>query len=104
MARDLPSCKRSEPAPFDVEVFPCDSAGGPRHIRSVRAPLPQVKMVPTGGVTLDTASDYLAAGAVALGVGSDLVDLKALREGRAAYISERARAFSEVVRASRRPA
>jgi 2-dehydro-3-deoxyphosphogluconate aldolase/(4S)-4-hydroxy-2-oxoglutarate aldolase len=87
-----------------VKVFPCDSAGGPRHIRSVRAPLPQVRLMPTGGVTLDTAADYLSAGAVALGVGSDLVDLKALREGRGASISERARAYSELLRASRRPA
>jgi 2-dehydro-3-deoxyphosphogluconate aldolase/(4S)-4-hydroxy-2-oxoglutarate aldolase len=60
--------------------------------------------MPTGGVTLDTAADYLSAGAVALGVGSDLVDLKALREGRGASISERARAYLEILRASRRPA
>jgi len=87
-----------------VKVFPCDSVGGPRHIRSVRAPLPQVNLLPTGGVTLETAADYLAAGAVALGVGSDLVDLKALREGRDASISERAHAFCDLVRASRQPA
>jgi 2-dehydro-3-deoxyphosphogluconate aldolase/(4S)-4-hydroxy-2-oxoglutarate aldolase len=85
-----------------VKVFPCDSLGGPRHIRSVRGPLPQVALVPTGGVTLETAAEYLAAGASALGVGSDLVDPTALREGRGASISERARAFAGVVRASRR--
>ncbi|MEW6128016.1 MAG: bifunctional 2-keto-4-hydroxyglutarate aldolase/2-keto-3-deoxy-6-phosphogluconate aldolase [Acidobacteriota bacterium] len=84
-----------------VKVFPADSMGGASYIKSVKAPLPQIEIVPTGGVTLKTAADYLKAGASALGVGSDLVDLKALREGNASLISERARQFVEIVKTVR---
>ena len=86
-----------------VKVFPCDSAGGAKHIRSVRAPLPQIPLLPTGGVTLETAADYFAAGATAVGVGSDLVDVKALREGHASLVVEKARMFAEIVRQARQP-
>ncbi|HWP42510.1 MAG TPA: 2-dehydro-3-deoxyphosphogluconate aldolase, partial [Blastocatellia bacterium] len=84
-----------------VKVFPCDSLGGARYVKSLKAPLPQVEIVPTGGVTLQTAADFIKAGASALGVGTDLVDVKALREGRESEITERARQFVEIVRAAR---
>jgi 2-dehydro-3-deoxyphosphogluconate aldolase/(4S)-4-hydroxy-2-oxoglutarate aldolase len=58
-------------------------------------------MVPTGGVSVDTAADFIKAGAAALGVGGDLVDLPALREGRGAAIGEKARRYLEVVRVAR---
>lgn len=87
-----------------VKVFPCDSLGGARYVKSLKAPLPQVEIVPTGGVSLKTAADFIKAGASALGVGSDLVDLKALGQGQAALITERARQFVEAVREARRAA
>lgn len=84
-----------------VKVFPCDSVGGAKYIRSLKAPLPQIQVVPTGGVTLQTAGDFIKAGASALGIGTDLVDVKALREGRGSLITERARRFIEIVKESR---
>jgi len=84
-----------------VKVFPCDSVGGAKYIKSLKAPLPQIQVVPTGGVTLQTAGDFIKAGASALGVGTDLVDVKALREGRRDLITERARRFIEIVKESR---
>lgn len=87
-----------------VKVFPCDSLGGARYIKSLKAPLPQVEVVPTGGVSLKTAADFIKAGASALGVGSDLVAVKALREGNAGLITERVRQFIEAVREARETA
>ena len=84
-----------------VKVFPCDSLGGAKYLKSLKAPLPQVQLVPTGGVSLQTAADFIKAGASALGVGSDLVDAKALREGQGRVITERARQFAEIVKAAR---
>lgn len=84
-----------------VKIFPASAVGGASYIKAVKAPLPQVEMVPTGGVSVDTAADFIKAGAAALGVGGDLVDLKALREGRGEVIAERARRYLEVVRAAR---
>jgi hypothetical protein len=60
----------------------------------LKAPLPQIELVPTGGVSLKTAADFIRAGAAALGVGADLVDIKAIREGQAALITERANSLS----------
>lgn len=84
-----------------VKVFPCDSLGGAKYLKSLKAPLPQIQMVPTGGVSLQTAADFIKAGASALGVGSDLVDVKALREGQGSLITERARQFVEIVKTAR---
>jgi 2-dehydro-3-deoxyphosphogluconate aldolase / (4S)-4-hydroxy-2-oxoglutarate aldolase len=75
--------------------------GGPSYIKSLKAPLPQVDLVPTGGVSLKTAGDFIKAGAAALGVGADLVDVQAIREGRSADVTARARQFVEAVRAAR---
>ncbi len=57
-----------------VKVFPCGAVGGAKYLASLKAPLPQIEMIPTGGVSLATAADFIAAGAFALGVGADLVD------------------------------
>jgi 2-dehydro-3-deoxyphosphogluconate aldolase/(4S)-4-hydroxy-2-oxoglutarate aldolase len=75
-----------------VKVFPCDALGGPTYLKSLRAPLAGIPLMPTGGVRLDTVAAYLEAGAVALGVGGDLVDLKLLETDPAAFI-ERARSL-----------
>jgi 2-dehydro-3-deoxyphosphogluconate aldolase/(4S)-4-hydroxy-2-oxoglutarate aldolase len=84
-----------------VKVFPCSAVGGASYIKALKAPLPQVELVPTGGVNLETAADFIKAGASALGLGSDLVDVKALREGRASVISERAKKLVGIVQAAR---
>jgi 2-dehydro-3-deoxyphosphogluconate aldolase/(4S)-4-hydroxy-2-oxoglutarate aldolase len=84
-----------------VKVFPCGALGGAGYIKSLKAPLPQIELMPTGGVSLSTAAGFIEAGAFALGVGADLVDLKAIREGRAEAVSAAARAYVEAVRAAR---
>ena len=84
-----------------VKVFPCDSLGGAKYIKSLKAPLPQIELVPTGGVTLQTAADFIKAGSSALGVGTDLVDMKALADGQDSLITERARQFVEILRETR---
>ncbi|MGI8566448.1 MAG: bifunctional 4-hydroxy-2-oxoglutarate aldolase/2-dehydro-3-deoxy-phosphogluconate aldolase [Pyrinomonadaceae bacterium] len=84
-----------------VKVFPANALGGASYVKALKAPLPQVEIVPTGGVSLKTAADFIKAGAMALGVGSDLVDTKALAEGNAGVITERARQFVEIVREAR---
>ncbi len=84
-----------------VKVFPAGALGGANYIKSIKAPLPHIKIIPTGGVSLQTAADFIKAGAVALGVGADLVDLKALREGRAEVLTERARQYLEIVKTAR---
>ncbi len=84
-----------------VKVFPCGPVGGPKYIKSLRGPLPQIDFVPTGGVNLETAPDFIRAGAAALGVGGELVSTKALREGKTEVITSNARKFLEVVRSAR---
>ncbi len=85
-----------------VKVFPAGSVGGPGYLKALKAPLPEIDLVPTGGVDLDTAGDFIRAGAAALGVGSALVDLAALRRGEARVLTERARRFVEIVQAARK--
>lgn len=84
-----------------VKVFPCDALGGAKYLKSLKAPLPQIELVPTGGVSLMTAADFIKAGASALGVGSDLIDVQALRAGQASSITERASQFIAAVREAR---
>ena len=84
-----------------VKVFPAGAVGGASYLKALKAPLPHIELVPTGGVSLITAADFITAGAAALGVGTDLVDIKAIREGQAALITERAKQFVEIVRISR---
>jgi 2-dehydro-3-deoxyphosphogluconate aldolase/(4S)-4-hydroxy-2-oxoglutarate aldolase len=85
-----------------VKVFPAGAVGGASYIKALKAPLPQIQLIPTGGVSLKTAGDFIKAGASALGVGTDLVDTKALKEGHAEVITDRARQFVEIVREARK--
>jgi 2-dehydro-3-deoxyphosphogluconate aldolase/(4S)-4-hydroxy-2-oxoglutarate aldolase len=84
-----------------VKVFPCSAVGGPNYLRALKAPLPQIKLVPTGGVSLSTARDFIAAGAWALGVGADLVDTKAIRSGEREVVVAAARAYVSAVSEAR---
>jgi 2-dehydro-3-deoxyphosphogluconate aldolase/(4S)-4-hydroxy-2-oxoglutarate aldolase len=84
-----------------VKVFPAGALGGASYIKALKAPLPQIDLVPTGGVSLKTAADFIKAGASALGVGADLVDVKAIRENNDGVITERARQFVEIVKNAR---
>jgi 2-dehydro-3-deoxyphosphogluconate aldolase/(4S)-4-hydroxy-2-oxoglutarate aldolase len=83
-----------------VKVFPVSSVG-PRYIRDLRGPLPDIPLVPTGGVTADNAAEYIRAGAVALGAGSDLVDRTVVERQDFAELERRARAFVQGVRTGR---
>ncbi|MBV6496859.1 MAG: 2-dehydro-3-deoxyphosphogluconate aldolase [Acidobacteria bacterium] len=74
-----------------VKVFPVGALGGVNYIRSLLAPLPDLKLVPTGGITIDTAASFIKAGCLAVGLGSDLVDLAAIRAGRADEVAATAR-------------
>jgi len=85
-----------------VKIFPCGNVGGPKYIRALKAPLPQVEMVPTGGVTLDNAAEFFRAGASAIAVGSELVNAKALAEGKFDTIEQAARQFLEAVAQARK--
>jgi 2-dehydro-3-deoxyphosphogluconate aldolase/(4S)-4-hydroxy-2-oxoglutarate aldolase len=84
-----------------VKVFPANAVGGAAYIKALKAPLPQIQLVPTGGVTLKTAADFIRAGAAALGVGAGLVDTTALRAGEDKVITARARQFIEIVKSAR---
>jgi 2-dehydro-3-deoxyphosphogluconate aldolase/(4S)-4-hydroxy-2-oxoglutarate aldolase len=85
-----------------VKVFPADSMGGAKYLRSVKAPLPDIKLIPTGGVNQSTAAEFIKAGAEAIGVGADLVDLVAIRESRASDITSAARKYLEIVKEARK--
>lgn len=81
-----------------VKVFPASALGGPSYIRAVHAPLPLVELMPMGGVTLNTAADYLRAGACLLGVGADLVDGSALDRNDDAALTITAEQYVDVIR------
>jgi len=85
-----------------VKIFPCSAVGGASYLKSLLAPFPHLKLIPTGGVTLDTAASYIKAGARALGVGSDLVNLAAVDAGNAETITETARAYLKVLAEARK--
>ena len=84
-----------------VKIFPAGAVGGPSYLKNLKGPLPQIKMIPTGGVSLKTAQDFIKAGASALGVGTDLVDVKAIRAGDSQVVTDRAKQFIELVREAR---
>ena len=84
-----------------VKIFPCGELGGASYIKALRGPLPQIPMVPTGGVNLETAADFILAGAVALGVGGELISPAALNSGNTHAICEAACRFIEVVQNAR---
>jgi 2-dehydro-3-deoxyphosphogluconate aldolase/(4S)-4-hydroxy-2-oxoglutarate aldolase len=80
-----------------VKVFPCNAAGGASYIKALKGPFPQIELVPTGGVSLETVADFLRAGACAVGVGSELVDSKSIAAGQYEVFTERARQFQQIV-------
>lgn len=84
-----------------VKVFPCGQVGGAKYIKALKGPLPQVPLVPTGGVNLNTAAEFVEAGAAALGVGGELVPAGALRSGKPEIIVENARKFLAIVKEAR---
>jgi 2-dehydro-3-deoxyphosphogluconate aldolase/(4S)-4-hydroxy-2-oxoglutarate aldolase len=80
-----------------VKIFPCSAMGGAPYLKALLAPFPFLKLLPTGGVTLETAASFIQAGARALGVGSDLVNLAAIDAGRPETITDAARAYLKVI-------
>lgn len=80
-----------------IKIFPA-SVMGPKYLKDLHGPLPEIPFMPTGGVNLSTARDYLENGAVALGVGGDLINKKLIEEGSFAEVADRARKFREIVR------
>jgi len=84
-----------------IKVFPCGSMGGPKYIQALRGPFPQVPFVPTGGVNVETAADYIRAGAVALGVGGEMISKDALKARDGDVISKLAALFVDLVRDAR---
>jgi 2-dehydro-3-deoxyphosphogluconate aldolase / (4S)-4-hydroxy-2-oxoglutarate aldolase len=87
-----------------VKIFPCGTVGGAKYIKALKAPLPQVPMVPTGGVNLDTAADFIQAGADALGIGGELVSAAACKAGDMSSITEAARQYVAIVKEARHSA
>lgn len=84
-----------------VKVFPCSAVGGANYLKALRAPFPELQLIPTGGVTQQTAIDFLKAGARALGVGADLVNAKAIADGKPEIVTDAARAYLEIIRNAR---
>lgn len=76
-----------------VKVFPCGALGGAKYIKALKAPLPHIEMVPTGGVSLETTGEFLKAGAAAVAVGGELIDAKTIEEGKFEVFADRARKF-----------
>jgi 2-dehydro-3-deoxyphosphogluconate aldolase/(4S)-4-hydroxy-2-oxoglutarate aldolase len=84
-----------------VKVFPCGQFGGAKYIKALRGPLPQIPLVPTGGVNLNTAAEFVEAGVAALGIGGELVQADALKAGKREIIVENARKFVAIVKQAR---
>jgi 2-dehydro-3-deoxyphosphogluconate aldolase/(4S)-4-hydroxy-2-oxoglutarate aldolase len=84
-----------------VKVFPANALGGPKYIKALKGPLPHIQMIPTGGVNLETAGEFLKAGACAVAVGGELVDAKLIKEGRYDEMEARARQYLQAITAAR---
>ena len=84
-----------------IKIFPCGNVGGAKYLKSLKAPFPHARLIPTGGVNASNAAEFIAAGAFALGVGADLVDVKALREGNLEKITSAARELVDAVISAR---
>ena len=84
-----------------IKIFPCGNVGGPKYLQSLKGPFPNTALIPTGGVNVLNAADYIAAGAFALGVGGDLVNAAALRDGNPEKITQAARELVRTVHAAR---
>jgi 2-dehydro-3-deoxyphosphogluconate aldolase / (4S)-4-hydroxy-2-oxoglutarate aldolase len=84
-----------------IKIFPCGQVGGAKYIKALRGPFPQIPFIPTGGVNLITAAEFLEAGAVALGIGGELVQAEALKANKPQIIAENARRFLAIVKHTR---
>ena len=84
-----------------VKVFPCSQVGGPSYIRALKAPFPNIHMIASGGVTQSNAADFILAGAIALGVGGDLIPRKAIKMRESHWIRELGRRFTNIVKEAR---
>ncbi|MFY9561315.1 MAG: bifunctional 4-hydroxy-2-oxoglutarate aldolase/2-dehydro-3-deoxy-phosphogluconate aldolase [Terriglobales bacterium] len=84
-----------------IKIFPCGNLGGPKYLKSLKAPFPDAALIPTGGVNVSNAADFILAGAFALGVGADLVDAAALRDGNVSKIIQSARSLVQAVQSAR---
>ena len=84
-----------------VKIFPCGNVGGAKYIKALKGPFPQIALIPTGGVNLETIGDFLKAGACAVGVGGELVDATLIRDGRFDALSDRALEFLTAVAKAR---
>jgi len=84
-----------------IKIFPCGQVGGAKYIKALKGPFPTVPFIPTGGVTLDTAAEFLLAGSVALGIGGELVQAEALKTNQPEIIVENARKFLAIVKHTR---
>ena len=84
-----------------VKIFPCGQVGGAKYIKALKGPLPQIPLVPTGGVNLNTAAEFIEAGAAALGIGGELVQADALECNKPEIIVENARKFVVIVKQAR---
>jgi len=84
-----------------VKIFPCSAVGGAKYIKALRAPFPQIEMIPTGGVSLENIGDFLRAGACAAGVGAELIDNANIHEGHYEVFEERAKRFIEAIAKAR---
>ncbi len=85
-----------------IKIFPCSALGGARYIKALRAPFPQIEMIPTGGVSLETVGDFLKAGACAVAVGAELIDSANIRDGHFGVFEERAKRFLDAIGKARR--
>jgi 2-dehydro-3-deoxyphosphogluconate aldolase / (4S)-4-hydroxy-2-oxoglutarate aldolase len=84
-----------------VKIFPASAVGGAKYIKALKGPFPQIEMIPTGGVNLETAGDFLKAGACAVAVGGELIDAATIKEGKYEVFEERARQYLEAVQRAR---
>jgi 2-dehydro-3-deoxyphosphogluconate aldolase/(4S)-4-hydroxy-2-oxoglutarate aldolase len=84
-----------------IKIFPCGNLGGPKYLKSLKAPFPHAQLIPTGGVNAANAAEFLAAGAYALGVGAELIDAVALREGNLEKIIAAAKELVQAVALAR---
>lgn len=84
-----------------IKVFPASAVGGAKYIKALKGPFPQIEMIPTGGVNLETAADFLRAGACAVAVGGELIDGATIAAGKYEVFEERAKQYLEIVRKTR---
>jgi 2-dehydro-3-deoxyphosphogluconate aldolase/(4S)-4-hydroxy-2-oxoglutarate aldolase len=91
----------SEAGAKAIKIFPCGSVGGAKYLKALRGPFPDLRFIPTGGVSPGNAPEFFAAGAFAVGMGSDLIDALALREGRKHEVVANCRAASDAVLAAK---